>query len=105
MAGQLKDLGIGLQTCCEKDLQKALPKDSPVSRAACISSTLLMSLFGGNLSLKADAGQRKQSGCGCQKSVDIGSYHLHPCYHDCLFCYANPACDGLAKPAVTERTR
>jgi hypothetical protein len=105
MAGQLKDLGIGLQTCCEKDVQKVLPKDGSVTRAACISSELLMALFGGNLSLKPDVGQRQKSGCGCQKSVDIGSYHLHPCYHDCLFCYANPACDGLAKPAATEQTR
>ncbi|MEE9497365.1 MAG: DUF1848 family protein [Desulfobacterales bacterium] len=28
--------------------------------------------------------------CGCKISVDIGSYHHHPCYHNCLFCYANP---------------
>jgi DNA repair photolyase len=23
----------------------------------------------------------------------VGSYALHPCHHNCLFCYANPACD------------
>jgi hypothetical protein len=105
MAGQLSDLGIGLQTCCETKLQNALPKDSSVSSAACVSSALLMALFGGNLSLKPDVGQRRTSGCGCQRSVDIGSYHLHPCYHDCLFCYANPSCDAPAKPLAAEPSR
>ena len=56
-----------------------------------ISNDLLMKLFGGSLSLNKDSGQRIKNGCGCNESVDIGSYSLHPCYHNCLFCYANPA--------------
>ena len=39
---------------------------------------------------RRDTGQRVQKGCGCKVSVDIGVYHQHPCYHNCLFCYANP---------------
>jgi hypothetical protein len=105
MAGQLKDLGIGLQTCCEGQLQHALPQDGSVTAAACISSSLLMALFGGHLALKPDLGQRRKSGCGCQQSVDIGSYHLHPCHHDCLFCYANPACDASPPTALAEQRR
>ena len=40
--------------------------------------------------LRKDTGQRLQKGCGCKKSIDVGNYHQHPCYHNCLFCYANP---------------
>ncbi|MCK4620475.1 MAG: DUF1848 family protein, partial [Desulfobacterales bacterium] len=50
-----------------------------------------MKLFGGSLSLNKDSGQRIKNGCGCKVSADVGSYSLHPCYHNCLFCYANPA--------------
>jgi hypothetical protein len=82
---------INLKLCCEKEVLNALPQDSSVTESSCIPSDLLMKLFGGNLSLKKDAGQRIRKGCGCKVSVDIGSYHLHPCFHNCLFCYANPA--------------
>ena len=44
-----------------------------------------------NISLRKDTGQRVKAGCGCTVSVDIGSYRQQPCYHNCLFCYANPA--------------
>ena len=81
---------INLKLCCEKDVLDALPANTSVTQSACIPSDLLMELFGGNLALKKDTGQRIQKGCGCKVSVDIGSYHLHPCYHNCLFCYANP---------------
>ena len=81
---------INLKLCCEKDVLDALPANTSVTQSACIPSDLLMELFGGNLALKKDSGQRIQKGCGCKVSVDIGSYHLHPCYHNCLFCYANP---------------
>lgn len=82
---------IRLQTCCENELIKALPSDSKISGASCIPNHLLAELFGGKLSLRKDAGQRRKQGCGCLQSVDIGSYDRHPCYHNCLFCYANPA--------------
>jgi len=89
-----KDLGfrqIRLETCCEKELLESLPEYSSVARSSCIPNDLLVKMYGGRLSLKRDAGQRVKNGCGCKVSVDIGSYHLHPCYHNCLFCYANPA--------------
>ncbi len=81
---------IRLYTCCEKELLNALPDESTVSQSSCIPNDLLVQLYGGNLSLKLDTGQRLSAGCGCRVSVDIGSYQHHPCYHNCLFCYANP---------------
>ena len=87
---------IALQVCCENDLLARLPKESAVTGSCCIPNDLLMQLFGGKVSLKRDSGQRRQSGCGCFTSMDVGSYDRHPCYHNCLFCYANPACDTSA---------
>jgi hypothetical protein len=81
---------IDLQTCCEKELLEALPKGTTITQSSCIPNDLLVKLFGDGLSLKRDTGQRVKGGCGCKVSVDIGSYHQHPCYHNCLFCYANP---------------
>jgi len=82
---------INLKLCCEKEVLDALPTGTSVTESACIPNDLLLALFGGTLSLKKDTGQRIQKGCGCKVSVDVGSYDLHPCYHNCLFCYANPA--------------
>ena len=82
---------INLKLCCEKEVLDALPDHTSVTPGTCIPGDLLVELFGGNLTLKKDPGQRIQKGCGCSVSVDIGSYHQHPCYHNCLFCYANPA--------------
>jgi hypothetical protein len=91
MERELSEKNIDLYTCCEKGLLEALPQPSAVKKSSCIPNDLLMEIYGGNLSLKRDSGQRIKNGCGCMLSVDIGSYHLHPCYHSCLFCYANPA--------------
>jgi hypothetical protein len=82
---------ISLKLCCEKEVLDTLPRDSSVTESSCIPNDLLVQLFSGNLPLKRDAGQRIRKGCGCKVSVDIGSYHHHPCFHNCLFCYANPA--------------
>ena len=90
MQDLLTDLGMGLETCCERTLLDSLPPEAGVVPSACIPNHLLMEIYGGQLSLKRDTGQRIKQGCGCRVSVDIGSYELHPCYHDCLFCYANP---------------
>ena len=87
----LKAHGIELSLCCEKELLAALPKDAQIPSAACISHDLLIDLFDKGPSQKPDRGQRIDQGCGCEMSVDIGSYAHHPCYHNCLFCYANPA--------------
>jgi len=85
--------GIQLHLCCEKPLLEALPKEAGIQQSACVPNHRIQALYGGNISLARDQGQRIHAGCGCRVSVDIGSYHLHPCYHNCLFCYANPAGD------------
>ncbi|MDY6789643.1 MAG: DUF1848 domain-containing protein [Thermodesulfobacteriota bacterium] len=91
MATTLAEKKISLQTCCEKEVIDVLPLDSGISPSSCIPNDLLVEIFGGRLSMRKDTGQRIKSGCGCKVSVDIGSYDRHPCYHNCLFCYANPA--------------
>jgi hypothetical protein len=88
MEALLAASGIRLFTCCEKELLAALPAGATVQAGACIPSGLLMELFGGELSLRRDTGQRVRAGCECRVAVDIGSYHLHPCGHGCLYCYA-----------------
>lgn len=90
MSRLLSELGIRLDLCCEKDLLTALPAHATVRSATCIPSELLARLFGNDITLKKDSGQRRAKGCGCGISKDIGSYSLHPCKHNCLFCYANP---------------
>ena len=90
---RLMPLGISLALCCEKDLLEKMPFGSGVQSAACISSHRIMAVHGGRVETRRDSGQRRTSGCDCTVSVDVGSYHLHPCYHNCLFCYANPAMD------------
>lgn len=87
----LRRRGIRLSTCCEKEVLEALPDGAGVESAACISNDRLMALFGGRLPIRRDSGQRVKHGCGCQVSVDVGSYRRHPCFHGCRFCYANPA--------------
>jgi len=90
MEKELSEKNIDLYTCCEKDVLDALPSDSNIRKSSCIPNDLFVEIFGGDLSFKRDTGQRSSKGCGCMISVDVGSYHLHPCYHNCLFCYANP---------------
>ena len=91
METELANKNIRLLTCCEKALLNALPDDSEVAPSSCIPNDLLVQLYGGGISVKQDRGQRVAAGCGCRESTDIGSYQQHPCYHNCLFCYANPA--------------
>jgi hypothetical protein len=90
MADTLHGRGIGLETCCEAEVMTRLPVGATIQAGACIPSDRLMALFGGRLSLRRDSGQRRRAGCRCRESVDIGSYDLHPCRHNCLFCYARP---------------
>jgi len=90
MENRLRLLNIRLYTCCEKEIIAGLPPQSLVSPSACIPGGLLEAIYGGGLILKRDAGQRIKRGCQCTVSSDIGSYDRHPCYHNCLFCYANP---------------
>ena len=91
MAKTLSGKKITLQTCCEKEVIDLLDLDCGITESSCIPNDLLAKLFGGKLTMRKDSGQRIKSGCKCKASVDIGSYNLHPCFHSCLFCYANPA--------------
>jgi hypothetical protein len=90
MEKKLSEQKIDLYACCEKEVLNALPSGSNVRKSSCIPNDLFVKIFGGDLSFRKDTGQRSSKGCGCMTSVDIGSYPLHPCYHNCLFCYANP---------------
>ncbi len=90
MEGILAGSDIALFTCCEKKILELLPPESRIRNASCIPNELLMALFGGRLSTRRDSGQRIRAGCGCRVSTDVGSYREHPCFHGCLFCYANP---------------
>lgn len=94
LSRKLDGLGMELRLCCEKEVLTALPEDVPVRASACIPGKQLVRLYGPGISLVKDHGQRRAAGCACTVSKDIGSYGRHPCSHDCLFCYANPAMDG-----------
>jgi Domain of unknown function (DUF1848) len=95
LADQLANLGMELLLCSEKEVLAHLPPGLGVSASACIPNKRLTALYGPGISLAQDGGQRRAAGCMCGASKDIGTYHLHPCRHNCLFCYANPACDSL----------
>jgi hypothetical protein len=99
MARLLGELGIELHLCCEKDILAVLPPESGIQGASCIPNVLLAKLYGDDVSLRKDSGQRASAGCGCRQSKDIGSYSFHPCRHNCLYCYANPV--GTEKTAVS----
>jgi hypothetical protein len=101
MSKLLKKNNIKLLLCSEKKVLLTLRSDGTddeitgnVSESACIDGKLFARLFKGEPDLKRDYGQRSKQGCKCTKSVDIGSYQEHPCFHNCLFCYANPLIDG-----------
>jgi hypothetical protein len=93
MESTLSRWNMRLNLCCEREVLAALPQSSGIGPAACISGERIMAVHGGRVSVSRDSGQRRSSGCGCSLAVDVGSYNLHPCHHNCLFCYANPACD------------
>jgi hypothetical protein len=86
----LAPLAIALHLCCENELLKAAPAGLSLRQATCIPGRRLVERYGPGISLSKDPGQRASAGCGCTLSKDIGSYALHPCRHDCLYCYANP---------------
>jgi hypothetical protein len=90
MESVIASQNMKLYTCCEKKVLSAMPQETKIQNSSCIPNRLLTDLFGGSLSYKKDTGQRINQGCGCMVSKDIGLYKHHPCYHNCLFCYANP---------------
>ena len=91
MGNRLSRHNIQLSICCEKEVLATLAPGASVTTSSCIPNDLLMELYGGHISLRKDTGQRVKAGCGCKASIDIGSYRHQPCYHNCLFCYANPS--------------
>jgi hypothetical protein len=90
MAALLGARGIAIGLCCEKSLLDALPADAGIGPGDCIPGALLGALYGWDFAQKKDPGQRRSRGCTCNVAADIGSYRQQPCYHNCLFCYANP---------------
>jgi len=101
MAETLAGLGIELQLCCEKEVLTALQRPAAARAGACIPGPRLAGLYGADISLARDSGQRASAGCGCTVSRDIGSYRHHPCRHNCLYCYANPV--NHRQPSNPER--
>lgn len=104
MAKKLTEHDISLMLCSEKKLFDLLPLDTKIKQSACIDNNLLKSLFGDEISLAKDTGQRSEKGCGCSRSFDIGDYRGHPCYHNCLYCYANPCKPTEVFPDGYEKT-
>ena len=102
MAATLRDVGVHLATCCEKDVEAYLSAGSGIQKGACIPGERLARLFGPDFNRQRDRGQRTRAGCGCNLSIDIGSYHQQPCFHNCLFCYARPQAPGNSRPAAKE---
>ena len=90
MAHLLSDNTVNLFLCCEKPELGDLMAEGLVHPSACIPGHYLVELYGPGIELKPDPGQRRQAGCGCTVSKDIGTYRIHPCHHNCLYCYANP---------------
>ncbi|MBT7259921.1 MAG: DUF1848 family protein [Desulfobacula sp.] len=100
METHLANAGLTLNLCCEKEVFSNLGPHTRVLENSCIDGHLLKTLFGGNPEIKKDYGQRSKLGCQCTKSIDIGSYADHPCFHNCLFCYANPHIDTTLKNSL-----
>lgn len=104
MEKMLAQKGVHLYLCCEKEVFSNLGTTTSVLENSCIDGPYLKHLFGGSPELKRDYGQRSKKGCRCTRSIDIGSYEQHPCFHNCLFCYAAPHIDTLIKKNRTRET-
>ncbi len=101
MADQLEKKQIRLHLCCEKKLYDAAKSGCRnIFENACINGPFLEKLYGGIPEIRRDYGQRAQKGCRCTSAIDIGSYQDHPCYHNCLFCYANTEMDTRIKQGI-----
>ena len=90
MKAFLAPLEMTLRLCCEEEVRTRLAENT-AETAHCIPSRFLEARFGVKLTHAKDSGQRP--GCGCTKSIDIGSYRDHACRHDCRYCYARPISD------------
>lgn len=89
LAGELSAttaaLGIRLASCSNEALETV----PGVTKARCIDADHLTALRRDGLraSSARDSGQR--IGCGCAKSIDIGSYSQRCGVQPCVYCYAN----------------
>jgi len=87
-AERVREHDLELFTCAEPfDLE-----DLGIRHGKCVDDGLIGRLFGLNLSLPKDKGQRRL--CRCVESKDIGTYNT--CPHGCVYCYANTS-DELAR--------
>lgn len=80
---------VDIKTCCERYLHT----NGLTRQGSCVDGNYLNNLFGPGATVQPDAGQRKQFGCGCTSTVDIGRYTehgewSHHCNHGCPQCYA-----------------
>ncbi len=73
-------MGSKLHTCCNDYLLS-----DNIFKGSCINGERLANLFGDPPISSQPIPTRK--GCGCTRSVDIGSYDT--CLHGCIYCYAN----------------
>jgi hypothetical protein len=105
MADYLKQKKITLHLCCEAELFKSLGENTTVKQNACIDGKLLKRLHGGTPETRPDYGQRTRQGCHCTKAIDIGSYEAHPCFHNCLFCYANTGVDTQIRQGSHDKNK
>jgi len=101
MEKHLSQLNMHLSLCCEKELASHPDTGSTILENACVDGNLLKANFGGLPETKRDYGQRSKQGCRCTRSIDIGSYDEHPCFHNCIFCYAAPDIDKRLKKDET----
>lgn len=75
-----KPPSLELISCCDPEL--------PLNGRGCINGNYLEQIWGKKITKARDTGQREA--CLCTKSVDIGNYSQR-CYHNCLYCYAQPS--------------
>lgn len=80
--------GIRMHLCCQPEILRALPENTPILPASCVDGRMINEVYGIRVSQARDTGQRM--GCGCTRSRDIGSYQKQICHYHCLYCYANP---------------
>ena len=83
LAADTQSAGMQLFVCCQPEWAEI----EGVEIAHCIDGKRLAEMAGETCDVRRDSGQRK--GCGCTKSVDIGSYWMK-CPNGCWYCYATP---------------
>jgi hypothetical protein len=72
--------------CCQPELEGLHPN---VVRASCIDGPYLRSIIDADPTGLDLGAHPSRPGCGCSRSVDVGSYAA--CPHGCVYCYANAA--------------